>query len=192
VYEPPFLLALPVSTPQQSSAAEFVSLFLSEQRRIYCYIVTLTGNPQDAEDLLQETASLLFTKFDEYRPGSSFFSWACQTAHYLVLNHRRKQSRQAIVLDDDVLELLAEVPAAEDEIISIRRTALHACLAKLSVADRNLFERRYAAAVAVKVLAVELGRSADSVCRSLGRIRRALIQCVGRTLRTSEQTGEGS
>lgn len=161
-------------------AAEFVSLFLAEQQRIYCFIVALTGSPEDAEDLLQETASVLFTKFDEFRPGTSFYAWACVTARYLVMNQRRKKSRQEVLLDDDVLELLAEVPAAEEEITAVRHSALRGCLERLVPADRTLFERRYTGSVAVKLLAKELGRPAESVCRSLGRIRRALAECIDR------------
>ena len=171
------------------SAPEFVALFLAEQRRIFCYIVTLLGNTQEAEDLLQETATVLWKKFDEFQPGTSFFSWACQTAQYHVLNYRRKHERQMVLLDDDVLELLADVPTAEGEILTIRRDALHTCLDKLSSSDRKLFEVRYASTMAVKDMAAKFGRSADSVGHSLGRIRRALIECIRRALAIAGREG---
>lgn len=184
--------ALPPSGRPQppTQPAEFVALFLAEQQRIYAFIVTLVGNTQDAEDLMQETASVLFSKFDEYRPGTRFFTWACTTARYLVLNHRRKKAHREVLLDDDVLALLADVSAADADIAAIRSSALHDCLDRLDPEDRKLFERRYVGSVAVKFLASELGRPAESVCRSLGRIRRRLADCIGRAIGMPEQKGE--
>lgn len=181
----------PVPPPShaEAGAPEFVALFLAEQRRIYCYIFTLLANAQDAEDLLQETAAVLWKKFGEFQPGTSFFSWACQIAHYQVLNYRRRKGRHEVMLDDDVLEQLAEVPPAEAEMLAIRQSALHDCLKKLTHQDRSLFERRYASTAKGKDLAAELGRPADSIYRSLGRIRRLLMECVRRTILAADHEG---
>jgi RNA polymerase sigma-70 factor (ECF subfamily) len=182
---------LPTPAPDQP-ATDFLSLFLADQRRIYCYLVTLLASTEDAEDLLQETAKVLWTKFGEYRPGTSFFSWACQTAQYLVLNHRRRKDRHVLMLDDDVLDQLAQVPPEEAEALGVRRSILLGCLDKLSTNDRSLFERRYAASTKGKDLAAESGRPAESIYRSLARIRRLLVECVRRALAIAEREGESS
>jgi RNA polymerase sigma-70 factor, ECF subfamily len=97
---------------------------------------------------------VLWKKFGEFKPGTSFFAWACQTAHYLVLNYRRRK-KYPTVLDDDVLERVAVVLPEDEDVLRIRRTALYARLSKLAPKDRLLFERRYASTTKGKDLAAE-------------------------------------
>jgi RNA polymerase sigma-70 factor (ECF subfamily) len=173
-------------------AVEFVSLFLANQRGVYRYILSLIPTPQDAEDLLQETAEVLWRRFAEFQPGSSFFAWACQIAHYKVLEFRRRQGREALLLDDDVLEQLAAVAASKEAPFDVRRSALDRCLAKLSSKDRTLLERRYSPQGSSKQIAVDLGRPANSISKSLGRIRRTLLDCIRRAIAAAEREGGSS
>ena len=78
-------------------------------------------DPHDAEDLLQETAVVLLQNWRDFQPGSNFFSWACQTAYYLVLNYRRRKERRLLIFDEDVLEKLADVPVDEEKFLELRR-----------------------------------------------------------------------
>src|SRR4029079_16798375 len=141
----------------EPSPAQFLSLFLKDQHRIYCYLVTLVIDPHVAEDLLQETALVLLQKSDEFQSGSNFFSWACQTAYFLARNYRRKKEHRLLVVDDDVLEQLAEVPLDDERHSEIRRAALYECLKKLSPRDRHLFETRYVTTLKGNELAAHLG-----------------------------------
>lgn len=174
-----------------SPGMDFVSLFLADQRRIHRYIVTLLGRQQDAEDLLQETAAVLWRKFAEFQPGSSFYAWSCRTAYLNVLEYRRKRGRDATLLDEDILEKLATSYGGDDaSTTEIQVSALEACLDKLVAKDRQLIERCFRSAkVKAREVAAELGRPADSVYRSLGRIRRTLLECVRRATRAQEHEG---
>jgi RNA polymerase sigma-70 factor (ECF subfamily) len=166
-----------------------MSLFLANQRSIYRYILTLVSSAQDAEDVLQDTASVLWTRLYDYR-GDGFLAWASQIAYYKVLEHRRRVGRAAVLLDDDVLEQLASVPQVKDAQLDVQRAALDRCLQRLVPADRLLLERRYSPAMTGKLLAAQLGRPTNSVYKSLGRIRRALVDCIRRTLSAAEREGE--
>jgi RNA polymerase sigma-70 factor (ECF subfamily) len=53
---------------------DFGRLFVRYQSRIYGFIRSLVVHRDDAEDLLQETASVLWRKFGEFRPGSDFLA----------------------------------------------------------------------------------------------------------------------
>lgn len=167
---------------------DFVSLFLADQRRIHRYIVTLLGRQQDAEDLLQETAAVLWRKFGEFQPGTSFYAWSCRTAYLNVLEYRRKRGREATLLDADVIEKLASYYGTEEATYGeIQISALETCLDKLTSKDRQLVERCYTSAkIRAKQIAAELGRPADSVYRSLGRIRRTLLECIRRAAAAQE------
>ena len=88
------------------------------------------------------------------------------------------------VLRIDLEQLAAEgsCPAHVDD---APRAALAECLGKLRPGDRDLIERRYTPGVTAKQIAADLGRPANSVSKSLGRIRRMLLECIERTLRAA-------
>jgi RNA polymerase sigma-70 factor, ECF subfamily len=81
-----------------------------------------------------------------------------------------------------LLEMIA-VEASDEQFLRIMPLqALESCLGKLSETDRSLIRRRYQPGTSVQELAAEIGRTANSLSKTLGRIRRALLECVDRTL----------
>lgn len=173
----------------RAQTPEFVSLFLAHQWSIHRYIAALLGSQQDAEDLVQETAAVLWKKFAEFEPGTSFYAWSCKTAYLLVLEYRRRKAREASPLEDQVLEQVAAVAAGPELAQEIRLSALAKCLEKLSPGDRKLVDQCYSADIKVKEVAANLQRTAKSVRKSLGRIRRALLECVRRREAAAEREG---
>jgi len=171
---------LPPGDPE--SNRQFVSQFLVHQRRIYRYILTLCPHIADAEDILQKTAEVLWAKFEEFEPGTNFLAWANRVAHLKVLEHRRAQRAGVVVLDDDVLQRLAEVSQSQADTLNQQQDALFECLDRLRPVDRQLIELSYAPNTVLKHVAQHLGRPANSVSKSLGRIRRWLMECAQRTL----------
>ena len=178
--------------PEPADVEAFMRLFGEHRRRLYQYVLALLPNLQDAEDVLQETNIICWRKFGEFQPSTNFLAWASRIAHFEVLKRRRAWAREGtavVPLDDAVLEQLAH-EAAEDagELAGVRE-ALQRCLGKLAPADRELIVRRYAAGEQGKHLAEQMGRPANSVYKSIGRIRLALLDCVTRTLRLAEWPG---
>ena len=57
------------------------------------FTTTLLPVAADAEDVLQEANMVLWEKFDQYVPGTSFFAWACRVIRFQVLKYREKQAR---------------------------------------------------------------------------------------------------
>ena len=47
----------------------FVELMTAHQGRLYAYILTLLGDPDQANDVLQEANMVLWRNAAEYRPG---------------------------------------------------------------------------------------------------------------------------
>jgi RNA polymerase sigma-70 factor (ECF subfamily) len=170
-----------------SPSIEFVTLFLAHQRRLYWYIALLMSGQQDVDDVLQETAVLLWRKFDEFEAGTNFYAWACKTAYLVVMGFRRREDRQAISLDDDVLSQIAVIADTGTVSQEMRIAALESCLDKLPSRDRELIERWYLSKAKVKDIALTLGRPEKTVSKSLGRIRRALHQCISRMLLATER-----
>jgi RNA polymerase sigma-70 factor (ECF subfamily) len=161
-----------------------------EQSRLYGYIHSLVRDLNDADDLFQQTAVILWKKYADYDPRRSFLAWACGIARLEVANFLRRRSRQRLYFCDDLNLLLIEAQdegtAREEE---DRKDALARCVERLRQRDRELLAECYGDPAGVNEAADRRGRSSQSVYNSLRRIRRALFECVRRTL--AEQPGRG-
>jgi len=136
---------------------------------------------QDANDVFQNTSTVLWKKFDEYSPGTDFFAWACQIARYEVFAHYRRGRRHSL-FSEEVLDALAAEVALRGEELDQRAEALGGCLEKLEPGDRMLIEERYFHGRKTAEIAQRLSRSAASVYRSLNRIHDRLFRCIERAL----------
>ena len=163
--------------------ADFAEHLRQSQSRLYGYIHSLVRDLNDADDLFQQTSLILWKKFDEYDPRRSFFSWACGIARFEVANFVRTRSRQRLYFSDDLSLLLIEAQAEMgDEDLADHRDALAQCVEKLRQRDRELLAECYGDTSGVPDASDRRGRSPQSVYNSLRRIRRALYECVSRTL----------
>ena len=163
--------------------AKFAALFRQAQSRLYGYIHALVRDLNDADDLFQQTALILWRKFDTFDLQRCFLSWACGVARLEVTNFLRSRGRQRLYFSDDLNLLLIE---AQEQLTSEeeeqRRDVLAKCVAKLRERDRDLLRECYQDPMGVPQAAGRHGRSPQSVYNSLRRIRRALYECIVRTL----------
>lgn len=162
-------------------------LYVVNERRIYGFIFALIHDWSATEDILQETAQILWSKFDTFELGTDFIAWALCIARYQVLDYR-KRCKNTGQFDSELLEQLAQ--QAQGHIIADhdrRHEALKKCLQKLTKRDRHLVELRYQLGATVKSIADKLGWHTKSVYRSLQRIRMQLFRCIQRTVALEDQ-----
>ncbi len=171
----------------QPKVERFATLLATCQRRVFLYVLGLLHNAADAEEVLQETNLVLWRKFDQYQPGTSFDRWACRIAYYEVLKFREKRARGERLFSNEFVESLAVQAERDWDLLDARRSALAACLGKLSEKDRQLVTQRYQQRATTQSAAVALGRSLQGARRSLHRIRMALLACIERTLAAEER-----
>ena len=161
---------------------EFVRQLLAAQSSIYAYIVSLVPKRNDADDVLQQTNTVLLRKAAEYPEIKNFAAWACRVAYFEVLAYRTRQGRERVLFDDRLIELLADEATRLATGIERHRDALRKCLAALPGARRELVMKRYGSARSVKEIAEESGRPAGSLYQTLYRIRTSLLECIQRRL----------
>lgn len=167
-----------------SQREAFARLFAKNQSWLYAYLVTLLGNVSDAEEVFQEVCVVLWSEYEVFDPTTSFRRWASVIARNRVLGFRTKQHREAKRLSDVAIELLAEEALQRADLLEDRRTALHGCLDKLPAADRQLVARCYSDANrSFNAVAEQLGKPVNTVYKALQRVRRALRECIDRTVR---------
>ena len=169
-------------TPSRSGPRpEFLLLLTSHQSTLYAAISALLGGVEGAQDVLQETNIVLMEKADEFDSARPFAPWALTFARFQVMAWRKRQSRDRLVLDDALVDALADRMTA-DCATTGRLDALEKCLKKLPAESRELVESRYTQGDPVQEIAARLGRSVNVVSVNLFRIRKMLLDCVRSTL----------
>src|SRR3954468_17282847 len=62
--------------------------------QLYSAAMRMTRNPQDAEDLVQETYAKAFAAFHHSRPGTILRAWLSRTLTNTFINSYRKKQRE--------------------------------------------------------------------------------------------------
>ena len=124
--------------------AAFAALFADRSARLYGYLSRLSGDPELAEDIVQEC----FVKL--HRRGSMPVdpeAWLVSVAHNLLRDDRRRVARRGRLL----LERTVEVPGGEPPVAADATTlaaervaAVRSALARLPLRDRQLLLLRHA------------------------------------------------
>jgi RNA polymerase sigma-70 factor (ECF subfamily) len=167
---------------KSSPTPEFLLLLTSHQSSLYAAISALLGGVEGAHDVLQETNLVLLQKAGEFDPARPFVPWALTFARFQVMAWRKKQSRDRLVLNDDLFAVLADRLALDVTPPNRRLDAIESCLGKLQPESRELVDARYLHGEAVQDIAERIGRSVNVVSVTLFRVRKALLDCVRATL----------
>jgi RNA polymerase sigma-70 factor, ECF subfamily len=167
------------SRKRTASDEEFVRLFGLHQGQLFAYITTLLPRWADVEDVLQRTSIVLWRKFDQFDPATSFIRWACAVAYWESLGYLRQEGRRRQVFKESVLEKIAETRVSHGDLFEKRHLWMDGCVAKLPASDREIIERYYyQEKKTVADVARELDRPTDTVLHALVRIRGALQRCI--------------
>ena len=177
----------PTRVPQEEKADEFVRELTRSSQHLYTYIFGLVPIWADADEIYQETCTLLWQKYDTFVPGTNFRAWACRVALNKVHEYRRAYAKKPVCFSEafiaDVEQNLVDVAEQDD----LRSEALAKCLSKLNPRHRDLIAHYYREGTSVKSIAESLSRTTDSVYKALNRIRASLLDCIQHLVTTEER-----
>jgi RNA polymerase sigma-70 factor, ECF subfamily len=163
---------------EQERHSLFTELITHHQSELYGYIYAVVRNWQDADDLFQSVCLVLWSKFESFQPGTSFFAWARQIAKIKISDFFRHNKSPRYVTEK-LMDILTEVAAEpHDDVGEAYLAALRRCREKLSATDNELLQLRYVDELGTVEIADRLQRLRPSVSRSLNRIRHSLLQCI--------------
>ncbi len=91
-----------VSLAQEDNYDAFEELVRRYEGKIYGHSLRLLGNPQDAEDILQETFLNAFRGLGDFRGDSTFSTWIYRIATNNALMKLRKAKRRFGEFDEDL------------------------------------------------------------------------------------------
>jgi RNA polymerase sigma-70 factor (ECF subfamily) len=171
-------MKMPFSDDLEDDHARFLSLFLRSEREVFRYVLALVPEPGAAREIVQSAAIELWRKFADYDPARPFTPWACRFALRQAQAHLRRTQRWRTMLDDTLVETLAEERSRLDEAMERRFVHLEACLEKLPSPQREAVHLYYHDEAALPDMAARLGRSVDALYKMLQRARRSLFDCM--------------
>lgn len=160
------------------SSPDFVQLLTSHQSRLYAYILSLMFDPHQAEDVLQQTNSILWEKESDFELGTNFVAWSFRIAYFQVLAHRKKTHRDRLVFDVELIDSVARIAEKADETFVGRQRILNDCLGKLGDRHRDLIRRKYSVGASLSQIAEDVGKTEGAIKQALFRVRTILSECV--------------
>lgn len=172
--------------PKSLRTEQFLHLLLLNQRRIFAFILSLVPNRSDADDILQETITVMWRKFGQYQMGTDFVAWGVTIAKYRILKFRKDKGRSKVLFSEKTMELLQAESGGFFRMMDSRLDALRTCVKKLGDSDLKLVQMRYEEDLAIQKIADRFGRSVQAIYKSIARIHCALARCIRRTLAMEE------
>ncbi|MBN1471489.1 MAG: sigma-70 family RNA polymerase sigma factor [Syntrophaceae bacterium] len=164
------------------SGSGFVRQLIQSQNQIYSFILALVPNWSDADDILQDTAEILWRKYGQDTQIQNFTGLGIRVAQNLIYSYYRRKKRQEWLLEEKALEEVAGYAEQLSMDADNRVHLLHKCLSKLSHGDMQLIRLRYEEGLKVQKIAEACNRSADGLYKTLIRIHDAILRCVKRGL----------
>jgi RNA polymerase sigma-70 factor, ECF subfamily len=151
------------------------------QPRLYAFALSLTGSPNEADDVLQNTNLVLLKKREAYSADADFGAWALQIARFEVQRLRLASARVRGRFDDVLVEQLAARAGASADDPGAELKVLRWCMLRLSSSEREMLTLRYGG-TSVGAIAARWGRSVGSISQTLYRVRGKLAECIKRGL----------
>lgn len=175
-----------VEKARRGDSEAFRALVVRHSRLLFRLAYRLTGNEQDAEDVVQETFLKAYRRLDQFESRANFGSWLYRIAANGAMDVLRARARR-----DE--QPLAHGPAEEDERAPLPATdpgpdriaqgaelrrRIGAALSRLSPLERAAFVLRHFEELSTReigvALGIENGAVKQSVFRAVRKMRAAL------------------
>lgn len=147
---------------------------------VSAFVSSMVPSFSDRDDVLQETAVAVVDSFGKYDPSQPFVAWAIGIARNQVRLYYRRVNRHQRLFESETVDLLADAFAAEIAEQRPEFEHLDDCVSKLDRKSRELCRQRYELDLKPAEIGRKLGQSANTVAKSLQRIRDRLRQCIER------------
>ena len=156
----------------------FFKLYNNVHPRLYSFILAVVHNAVDAEDILQETAALMWERFDSFEEGTNFGAWAVTIARNKTKEFVRSKKKSQMFFDNNFYEQVSEYSMKSSNNAKDRNDALSFCLNKLSVNNKELLALRFRKSISVKRISQMTGRSLNGLYQSYTLIFAKLRNCI--------------
>jgi len=164
----------------------FRAIVIAYQAMLQAIACFRTGNPDLAEEIVQQTFIHAYNDLADFRADGDFGVWLRVLCHYEILSELKRVARDRSNRARYQMELCAQLATealnvdaqASDEATG----ALEECLRQLPPTSASLITGKYADGRSVQELATMHGRTVTWVTTTLYRLRLGLRECIERRL----------
>ncbi|MEX0792283.1 MAG: sigma-70 family RNA polymerase sigma factor [Pirellulaceae bacterium] len=175
------------STHETATRQDFDQLLENHREKIFLYLMALVNDRDDADDLCQRISIVMWQKFDDFDHARSFLSWACGIARLEAYNFRRARSADRLIPQNDLPQLLAvTLENFEQDPAEQRLAALRKCVQALPKLEQSFLHDIYWEGHSCDSIAEKLECSTRTFYNRMYLLRRRLLKCVSRRLRTEQ------
>jgi RNA polymerase sigma-70 factor, ECF subfamily len=168
---------------------QFTERFVSCDRRLFGFVITLLPSFDEAEEAYQETCMRIWAKWDQYDPSRDFLGWACGFAKNVVREIRQRKFHSQAILSEQAMERIADARFRLKLDYETRQSQLGDCLQELSAEQRDLVAKHYADETPLKAIAEELKTTPAALYMKISRVRRLLFECLERAVSGGPRRG---
>ena len=179
-----------VTKARAGDADAYRVLVERHSRSLFRLAFRMTGNEQDAEDVVQESFLRAYRQIGKFDERASFGTWLYRIAVNCSLDlcrSRKRRSEQMAPadpeMDDPILSLPSNDPTPDRMAMSSEvRERVAAAMNELSASERTAFVLRHFEGMCIeevsRVLGCQPGAAKHSVFRAVQKLRRALEPLV--------------
>ena len=163
----------------------FRALVERHSRAVFRVAYRVTGNEQDAEDVVQDTFLKAYAELARFESRSGLGTWLHRIAANCAIDLLRKRPRKTVSRDDEdaapLVERLASTDAGPERLAQGRqlRARLDEAMADLTPLERAAFTLRHLEQQSIDEIAEALGQNPaatrHSIFRAVAKMRRALM-----------------
>lgn len=175
--------------PKQDRHQQFLHEYTRVQSSLRRYVYAHAPQSQQAEDILQQAAMVLWKKFGQFDPArGSFQQWSFGVVRNEVLRSRRDIARQKTLFVGDAAKMFEERLIQKSKDLDHRQKYMGGCIDKLPPKARRAFLLRYKENLKSEIIAKQLNQKVSAFRVLLSRARASLAKCVTDAL-NSELSG---
>ena len=177
---------------RESSSESFEDLALPLFDSLYNFAGWLAGNPQEAEDLVQETYLKALKGFSSFQPGTNFRAWIFRILRntYLTSRSGLQATRTVPLEEDDAEEATVAVTTDTPESILLGRAsqqAIQAGLEKLPVIFREVLLLCDVEEMSYQEISETVSIPMGTVMSRLARARRAMREALRESVQAARR-----
>ena len=168
------------------SRSDFEALFENHELAFRVYAKVMLPTWDAVDEVMQNASLVMWQKMEDLDSADGFLPWGKVIVRFTALKHLRSRSRDPLLFDPDLVDLLAsESESRDEEQLAQRQEALSQCLEALGSASRKLVLSPYRGHGYLTQLAEASGRTRNSIYKQIRRIRGKLEQCLNQQLGSS-------
>src|SRR5437667_675183 len=185
--------AVAVARAQAGDQDAFGLLVERHSIRLFQLVYRMTGNEQDAEDVVQETLLRAYKQLHRFESRAGFGTWLHRIAANCSLDLLRKRKRQDQQVDPVELEseepmptLPSHAPSPDDQVFHLEvQHRVEAVLEQLTPMERTAFVLRHFEGRSIEEIGRALGTgpsaTKQSIFRAVHKMRQALEPVLNAT-----------